>query len=417
MMRSATTILTAVFLLAGCTGSQAPQAESGVGTGSASVQEMEGMATGDQSMGDMQMGGGPMRITARQASLAGVSFAVVREAELDRTVRAVATVVPDEGRTGIVNARVGGWIELLYADETGRHVQVGEPLFELYAPDLLTAQEELLLALRLGDLQGADLVVGARRRLALWGIADSLITEIERTRTVRETLTIFSPFSGHILDKFILEGQRIEAGQDLYRIADLSTLWIEPEIFEQDMDLVAVGQPAEVTLEARPGRPYQGRVSFLYPTLDADTRTLRVRIEVPNPTGDIRPMMYATVRIRARTPRGTVVPLTAVLPTGDRDLAFVVRGAGIVPAQVTVGMRGDSTLLVTDGLAVGDTIVASATFLFDSESSLAAAMAGIMLDMGMGLDMGGMEMGDMDMGGGDMSVPDTSGAARPEDAR
>ncbi len=401
MMRSTTTTLTTVLLLGGCTGSEAPQTETGASPDSASAQE------------NMQMDGRPMRITGRQASLAGVSFAVVREAELDRTVRAVATVVPDEGRTGIVNARVGGWIEVLHADETGRHVQTGDPLFELYAPDLLTAQEELLLALRLGGLQGADsMVVGARRRLALWGIADSLITEIERTGAVRETLTIFSPFSGHILDKFVLEGERIEAGQDLYRIADLSTLWIEAEIFEQDVDLVAVGQPAEVTLEARPGRSYQGRVSLVYPTLEEDTRTLRVRIELPNPAGEIKPMMYATVRIRARTPRGTIVPLTAVLPTGDRDLAFVVRGGGIVPAPVTVGMRGDSTLLVTDGLAVGDTVVASATFLFDSESSLAAALAGIMLDMGMGLDMGGMEMGGMDMDG-----METSGADRREGAR
>ena len=400
MMRSARTTLAAVLLLGSCTGTETPRTQTSVGTDSGSAQamgamDMAGMAMGDAAMGGMQTSEGPMRITGRQASLAGVSFAVVREADLDLTVRAVATVVPDEGRMGIVNARVGGWIELLYADETGRHVQAGEPLFELYAPDLLNAQEELLLA----------------RRLALWGITDSLITEIERTGVVRETLTIFSPFSGHILDKFVLEGERIEAGQDLYRIADLSSVWIEPEIFEQDVDLVAVGQPAEVTLDARPGRPYQGLVSFIYPTLEADTRTLRVRIEVPNPTGDIKPMMYATVRIRARTPRGIIVPLTAVLPTGDRDLAFVVRGGGIVPAPVTVGMRGDSTLLVTDGLAVGDTVVASATFLFDSESSLAAAMAGIMLDMGMGLDMGGMDMGGMDMrantGGAD--VDGTSG--------
>ena len=217
MKRSATTILTAVLLLNGCTGSEAPQTESGVSPDSASAQEMEGMAMGDQPTADMQMGGRPMQITGRQASLAGVSFAVVREAELERTVRAVATVVPDEGRRGIVNARVGGWIEVLYANETGRHVQAGEPLFELYAPDLLTAQEELLLALRLGNLQGADsMAVGARRLLALWGIADSLITEIARTGTVRETLTIFSPFSGHILEKFVIEGERIEAGQDLY---------------------------------------------------------------------------------------------------------------------------------------------------------------------------------------------------------
>ena len=183
MIHSATTTLTAVLLLVGCTGNDAPDP--------ASAQDMGAME--DTSTDAMEMGERPIRITGRQASLAGVSFAVVREAELDRTVRAVATVVPDEGLTGIVNTRVGGWIESLYADETGRHVQIGEPLFELYAPDLLTAQEELLLALRLGDLQGADsMVVGARRRLARWGIADSLITAIERTGTVRETLTIIS---------------------------------------------------------------------------------------------------------------------------------------------------------------------------------------------------------------------------------
>ena len=166
MMRPTMTTLSAVLLLGGCIGSEAPPTETGVSPDSASAQEIGAM--GDASTDGMDMGGRPIRITGRQASLAGVSFAVVREAELDRTVRAVAMVVPDEGRTGIVNTRVGGWIETLYADETGRHVQIGEPLFELYAPDLLTAQEELLLALRLGDLQGAEsMVVGARRRLAL----------------------------------------------------------------------------------------------------------------------------------------------------------------------------------------------------------------------------------------------------------
>jgi len=161
MKRFATMTLIAALLLSGCAGSDAPQTQSGVSPDSASTQEMEGMAMGDQPSADMQMDGRPMQITGRQASLAGVSFAVVREAELERTVRAVATVVPDEGRRGMVNTRVGGWIEALYANETGRHVQAGEPLFELYAPDLLTAQEELLLALRLGNLQGADsMVVG-----------------------------------------------------------------------------------------------------------------------------------------------------------------------------------------------------------------------------------------------------------------
>ncbi|MCH7562581.1 MAG: efflux RND transporter periplasmic adaptor subunit [Gemmatimonadetes bacterium] len=390
------TILTAALLFVGC-------AEGGTQE-DASSQAGE-TASDSLDMGAMRMAGAAMRVTVRQASLQGVSYAIVRSAELDRTVRAVATVVPDESRMGIVNARVSGWIEKLYANETGRRVEAGDALFELYAPDLISAQEELLLATGLNELPDAgSLVEAARRRMALWGISDSLITEIERAGEARRTLTIFSPFTGHILEKHVIEGQHIEAGETLYRIADLTNVWIEAEIFEQDIAMVAVGQPVEIVFDAIPGRIYRGRVAFIYPTLDPATRTLRVRVEMPNPDGDIRPMMYATVRMRTHFPRGMIVPLTSVLPTGDRDLAFIVRGGAIHPVEVTVGLRGDSTLLVTDGLTPGDTVVASATFLFDSESNLAAAMAGIMLDMGMGLDMGGMGTGDdsarapMDMG-------------------
>lgn len=397
MITRTTTVLAVALLLASC-------AEGGRQEDPASQSVAASMDGTD--MGGMPTGEGPMRITARQASLAGVSYAIARDAELDRTVRAVATVVPDESRMGIVNARVSGWIERLHANETGRHVEAGEALFDLYAPDLITAQEELILAAGLSDVPGAgSMVEAARRRLALWGISDSLITEIERGGEARRTLTIFSPFKGHILEKRVIEGQHIEAGEPLYRIADLSNVWIEPEIFEQDIDLLATGQSAEIVLEAMPGRRYRGRVTFIYPTLDPDTRTLRVRVEVSNLGREIRPMMYATVLIRARSPRGTIVPLTSVLPAGDRDLAFVVRGGGVQPVEVTVGMWGDSTVLVTDGLTPGDTVVASATFLFDSESNLAAALEGIMLDMGMGLDMGGMNMGGMDTGSDSTGTP------------
>ncbi|GMR13539.1 MAG: efflux RND transporter periplasmic adaptor subunit [Gemmatimonadota bacterium] len=397
MITRTTTVLAAALLLAGCSGGGKKEDQAAQPVAAA----MDGA-----DMGGMPMGAGPMRITARQASLAGVSYAIARNAELNRTVRAVATVVPDESRMGIVNARVSGWIERLYANETGRHVEVGEALFELYAPDLITAQEELLLAVKLSEVPGAGgMVEAARRRLALWGISDSLVTEIERVGEVRRTLTIFSPFTGHILEKSVIEGQHVAAGESLYRIADLSNLWIEPEIFEQDINLLATGQPVEIVLEAIPGRRYRGRVTFIYPTLDPDTRTLRVRVEVSNPGREIRPMMYATVLIRTHSPRGTIVPLTSVLPAGDRDLAFVVRGDGVQPVEVTVGLWGDSTVLVTDGLTPGDTVVASATFLFDSESNLAAALEGIMLDMGMGLDMGGMNMGGMDMGSDSTGAP------------
>ncbi len=375
-------------------------------------QRMEGMA-GMEMRSDSRI-----RISGRQAAFAGVSFAIARNAPLERTVRAVAMVVPDEGSLGIVNARVSGWVEKLYVNETGRHVRAGEALLDLYAPDLVTAQQELLLAKRLPVMAGGDsLIASARRRLQLWGIAEEDIDVIERSGVVRRTVTIRSAYSGHVLEKRVIEGQMVHAGDRLFKIADLSIVWVEPAIFEQDIPLVRVGQRVDFRLDAVPSRGFSGRVTFLYPTLDRATRTLRVRIEVPNPNLEIKPMMYGTVRIHAQGPRGVLVPLTAVLPAGDRDLAFVVRGAGVVPTEVVVGDRGDTTVHILSGLLPGDTVVASATFLFDSESNLSAAMAGIMLDMGMGLDMGGMRMGEMEMGEMQMKGPDmASDQTRPDSA-
>ena len=397
--------------------------------GAGSVEEQMGTtAAGTGTQGMDQAGGmagmnmaadAPIRISQRQAALAGVTFAIVREAPIERTVRAVAMVVPSERGLGVVNARVTGWVERLYVNETGRHVEIGDRLFELYAPDLVTAQEELLLAQRLAGTPGGDSVVSAtRRRLALWEIPQDVIAQVEQTGVVRRTLTIRSPFRGHVLEKNVIEGQMIRAGDRLFELADLSTVWIEPAVFETDIPLVRVGQRAMLTVDAVPGSVFEGRVTFIHPALDMQTRTLRVRIEIPNRRLEIKPMMYGTVRIRSEGPRSVVVPLTAVLPTGERDLAFVFRGGDVVPTEVVVGARGDSTIVVASGLAVGDTVVASATFLLDSESSLAAAMAGIMLNMGMGLDMGGMSMDDMegmDMPG--MQMTPGEGAAVPDSMR
>lgn len=396
-----------VLLGAGCTGAgdAGVRGDTTAATGSEMQRRVEADTMtgpqGTEGMAGMPMSSdGAIRITTRQAALAGVTFAVAREAPVERTVRAVAMVVLNERTLGIVNTRVSGWVEKLYVNETGMHVEKGEPLFELYAPDLVTAQEELLLAKRLATTPGGDsLVAAARRRLSLWNITEETIAEVERTGEVRRRLTIRSPYRGHVLEKDVIEGQMVRAGDHLFKIADLSTVWIEPAIFEQDIPLVREGQRAAITLDALPGRDFAGRVTFVYPTLDMGTRTLRVRIEVPNPRGIIKPMMYGTVRIRTDGLRGVTVPLTAVLPTGEADLAFVLRDGRVMPTEVTVAVRGDSTILVTQGLAVGDTVVASATFLFDSESSLAAAMQGIMLNMGMGLDMGGMDMGEGEMEG------------------
>lgn len=375
--------------------------------GATKTQAAQGMA----GMGGMDMSdGGPIRLTARQAALAGVTFAVAREAPLERTVRAVAMVTADERGLRIVNARVGGWVEKLHVDETGRWVRAGQPLLELYAPDLVTAQRELLLAQRLAGRAGGDsLLAATRRRLKLWEISDEQIAELERSGQVRRTLTLVAQYTGHVLEKNVIEGQKVDAGDLLFRMADLSTVWIEPAIFEQDLSFVRVGQRAEVTLDALPGRLFEGRVTFVYPALEPQTRTLRVRVEVPNPGFVIKPAMYGTVRIRAQGLRGVLVPLTAVLPTGNEDLAFLVRGGAVWPTPVVVGDRSDREVLVADGIGVGDTVVASATFLFDSETNLAAAIKGMMINMGMGLDMGGMPMEGMDM---PMDTVETSGPGR-----
>ncbi len=389
--------------------------------------DMAGMPGMEGTQGMDTAGVAPIVITARQASLAGITYAIAREAPITHTVRAVAMVVPNERGLGIVNARVSGWVERLQANETGQLVRVGEPLLELYSPDLVTAQEEYLLARRLSATAGGDsLVEATRRRLQLWNIAEEDLTALERTGQVTRSVTIRSPYPGFILDKAVIEGQMIHAGDRLFQIADLSTVWIEPALFEQDIALVHPGQRAAVTFDALPGRSFEGRVTFISPQLDMRTRTLKVRIELPNPRLEIKPMMYGTVEIRTSGPSGVVVPLNAVLPTGQRNLAFIVRDGGVVPTEVTVGARGDSSVVIAQGVSPGDTVVASATFLFDSESSLAAAMKGIMLNMGMGLDMGGMKGGDMpgmdmkgstagptqapnDTGMGDMKMP----GARP----
>jgi RND family efflux transporter MFP subunit len=357
------------------------------------MREMEG------SEGMAMEAGGPFRVTARQVALAGATFAVAREGPLERTIRAVAMAVPNERALGVVNARVMGWVEKLHVNETGRWVREGEPLLELYSPDLVTAQEELLLARSFAAEAGAEsLLTAARRRLKLWNISDDQIAELERTGEVRRTLTLRSAYTGHVLEKHVIEGQMVRPGDKLFKIADLSTLWIEPAIFEQDISWVRAGAPAAITFDALPAHTFEGRVTFTYPTLDALTRTLKVRVEIRNHDFLLKPNMYGTVRIRSTGPRGVLVPLTAVLPTGERDLAFVIRSGKVTPSEVVVANRGDGEVLVTRGVAVGDTVVASATFLFDSESNLAAAMKGIMLNMGMGLDMGGMQMGDMPMG-------------------
>jgi Cu(I)/Ag(I) efflux system membrane fusion protein len=269
-------------------------------------------------------------------------------------------------------------------------VRKGEVLLELYSPMLVAAQQELLLAVRLRSALGAastpdaaqnadSLVAAARRRLQYWDISDDQIAELERRGAVRRTLTLRSPTDGVVLQKNVVQGQSVAAGAPLFEIADLGTVWLEADVFEDDLGAVRVGQGADVTFDAYPGEMVRGRVAYVYPTANPASRTGTVRIEIANPAGRIRPGLFGTVRISA--PQGSrvvVIPRQAALVTGDRQLVFVEDSANrFQPRLVELGMENDSLVEVRSGLRAGERVVATAAFLLDAESNLGAAMAGM----------------------------------------
>src|SRR5205809_738776 len=333
--------------------------------------------------------GAPVNRT--EAGRLGITFARAAERPVRFSVRAVGILKYAEPNLVYVNARIGGWVERLYADYVGKRVEQGDPLLALYSPDLVSAQEEYLLARRLND---DTLAASARRRLALWDIPSDQIDSLETRGSVTRTLLLRAPRSGAVTEKMVIEGQAVKAGDNLFQIADARVLWVDVAIFEQDASAVRVGTPATITVDALPGRTFRGSVTFIYPQLDEKTRTLTARVAVENGDGALRTGMYATAALATAGRRSVSVPLEAVLPSGTKALVFVNRGDGrFVPREVRVGLRGDALVEIVQGLKPGDEVVASATFLLDSESNLAAAIQGLMLQMGMGLNMGGMEMG------------------------
>lgn len=354
---------------------------------------MEGM-NGSSSEAAADTAGVPVDRTAAQRL--GITFARAAARPVAAATRVVGTLRYAEPRRAYVNARVNGWVEQLHADFVGKPVNKGDALLALYAPELVSAQEEYLSARRLGD---SALTAASRRRMLLWNIPEDQIALLDQTGTAQRALLIRAPRSGEVAEKMVTAGQAVREGDNLFLIADRSVLWADLAVFETDAPTLRTGVPVELSVDALPGRTYQGRVTFIHPGVDSTTRSLTARAEVPNRDGRLRPGMFVTARFgSASTPRLTV-PLTAVLPTGTRQLVFVNRGDGrFVPRQVQTGVRSDSLVEVVAGLKPGDEVIASATYLLDSESNLAAAVQGLMLRMGMGLDMGGMTAGERGSG-------------------
>ncbi len=383
MKRIAIVLLLAAVTLSGCRKQSSEGSET---TGMEGMEGMEGMA-GMPAAGTDTSGVPVNRVEAQRL---GVTFARASEIPVRSSIRAVGVLRYAEPSRAYVNARVGGWIERLYADYVGKRIERGEPLLALYSPELVSAQEEYLLARRLND---DSLAAGARRRLELWDIGADQIDSLAARGTVTRTLTLRAPRTGEIAEKMVIEGQSVRSGDNLFLIADRSTLWVDVAIFERDAPAVRVGMRASVRVDAVPVAAFRGRLTFIQPQLDERTRTLTARLEVDNTAGALRPGMYVTVEVESAGRRAVTVPLAAVLPTGTRSIVFVNRGDGrFLPREVRVGQHGDSLVEIVEGLKPGDEVVASATFLFDSESNLAAAIQGLMLQMGMGLNMGGMQM-------------------------
>ncbi|MCO4770648.1 MAG: efflux RND transporter periplasmic adaptor subunit [Deltaproteobacteria bacterium] len=306
----------------------------------------------------------------------GVRLTEVKRGPVFRHVRTLGEIEVAEDEVSVVNLRYSGWVETIRVDETGSEVKRGQTLFGIYSPEVVTAQEELLLALRTEGPDGPR-VRGARARLQNWNIPRSVIAAVEKDGVARRTVPVLAPRSGYVLHKNVVEGARINAGTDLYRIGSLQSIWVRTEVYEHDAAWVRAGQKAWMELSFAAGRQIVGEVDYVYPTLNARSRTLTVRLEFPNPGLELKPGMFATVLIETRKKEDALfIPTEAIIHSGERQLVFVARGIGkYEPRDIDTGVVGDRHITeVLSGLRQGERVVLSGQFLLDSESQLQEAI-------------------------------------------
>lgn len=325
-------------------------------------------------------------IDPRRQQLIGVRTVPVERRALTATVRTVGLVRYDETRLADINLKLEGWVRDLYVDTTGEFVKAGQPLFTLYSPELVTTQNEYLLALKtreqvrhsqLADArEHADrLVESAKQRLALWDLPPDQFSKLEESRQAQTAIVFRSPVNGYVIEKHALKGQHVTPGQTLYKIADLSTVWVEADLYEGELPRVRVGAPATVTIDAYPGERFAGKVAFIYPFVGEQTRTVKVRFTLANRGARLKPGMYANVELPTSTGRSLVVPTNALLDSGQEQVIFVAKGDGYFdPRRVTVGQRMDDAVEIVSGLKEGESVATGAAFFLDSESQLRSSL-------------------------------------------
>jgi membrane fusion protein, copper/silver efflux system len=319
-----------------------------------------------------------VELNQAQTDAIGVRVEAARRESISRPIRTVATVVPDESRVSHVHTRVAGWIERLYVTTTGERVRAGQALAGIFSQELLSTQNEYLAARRAATSGPRSAVVeGARSRLKVLGVTDAEIRAIEESGEARRLVTVTAPRSGIVLNRGISLGTAVDPSTEILTVADLSRAWVLAEVPEADIPSIQVGTPATLEFPASGLEPFEGQVAFLYPTLSERTRTLRVRFEVDNPSGSLRPGIYGNVTFRVSPRQALTVPRDAIVDTGGAQHVFVVSGEQrFVPRQVKLGTRLDDRIEIRDGLTEGEFVVASGVFLIDSESRLRASGGG-----------------------------------------
>ena len=355
--------------------------------------------SGSQTPSMENMAPGSVLLDAATQQKIGVTYATVRRARLERTIRTVGLIQMDDEKISRVHVKVAGWIENVYLNYVGKLIKKGQPLFTLYSPDLVSTEQEYLIA-RKGQQYLAktpytdvssdanSLLNATRDRLRLWDISDAQIHDLETSGKAQRVMTLYSPISGFVMTRNAYEQTYVTPETDLYDIADLSTIWVYVDIFEYEAPFVHVGQTAQMQLSYFPGRTYRGKVTYIYPTLDPKTRTIKVRLEFPNPGYELKPDMYADVQLNVDYGTQTLVPSEAVLNSGTRQVVFIAKPNGYFePRDIKIGDQFDGQTVVLAGLKPGEKIVASGNFLIDSESRLGAAMQQMMASMP-GMDMG-----------------------------
>ncbi|NOY78641.1 MAG: efflux RND transporter periplasmic adaptor subunit [Calditrichaeota bacterium] len=331
--------------------------------------------------------GGTITIDPVTVQNMGVRTAVVQKKDFSRTIRTVGIVAYNEKKISIVSTKISGWIDKLFVDYTGQLVKRGQPLLEIYSPDLVATQQEYLLALKNKEIVGASpfseiskgaetLLEATRQRLKLWDISSAQVRALEKRGVVTRTMKLFAPENGFVVEKKAFQGDFVRAGMPLFKIADISTVWINATLYEKDLPWVKLGQQAQIEFDSYPNDPYTGTISYLYPYLNQKTRTLDVRITLANPGFKIKPNMYANVKLKTDVQKNAlVIPSEAVVRSGEKNVVFVTLGEGkFQPREVKLGIENENEVQIVSGLLPGDEIVTSAQFLLDSESRLQEAI-------------------------------------------